>query len=214
MRSPSLHMDLQELCLLLGLTWPLMHMIEKQCLKCRMNLLIKSCLFKIYLYRFIDIYGYMSTGTLDVDKYTYTGTKGENPFGIHFSHCCSIQEAPLCPSRQFWYVPIKDGYTILYLSTSIARKSTKVGNESQRGFFHEQAGPELNAALHQLKDSTFLLPEFTLCFTNSDKERVSANIKDYSHHLFLCPSAVCTAQFHHLKRLVIQKMEKLHPYIN
>lgn len=152
------------------LTWPLMHIIEKQCLKCRRNPLIKLCLFRTNLYNScIDINRYMYTGTLDIDKYVYTGTKSENPFAIHSNHCCSIQEAQLSPSRQFWYVLIKGGYTGLYLST---RKSAIVGNQSQRDFFHEQAGPELNAALHQLKDSAFLLPEFAPCFTTSDKERV------------------------------------------
>lgn len=171
MRSPSLHVDLVWF-----LTWPLMHIIEKQCLKCRRNQLIKLCLFKTHLYRFIDIHRYMCTGTLDTHRCIYTGTKSENPFTIHSSHCCSMQEARLSPSRQFLYVPIKDGYTVHHLSTSIARKSEIVGHQSQRDFFHEQAGPELNTALHQLKESAFLLPEFTLCSTTSDKERESAHI--------------------------------------
>lgn len=87
-----------------------MHIIKKQSLKCRKNPLIKSYLFRTHLYNsYIDICKCMYTGTLDIEKYMYTGTKSENPFAIHSKLCCSIQEAQLSPSRQFWYVPIKDG---------------------------------------------------------------------------------------------------------
>lgn len=155
----------------------------------------------------------MSTGTLDIDKYVCTGTKSENPFAIHSTHCCSLQEARLCPSRQFWYVPVKDGYTVLCLSTNIARKNAEVGHQSQRDFFHEQAGPELNAALHQLKDSAFLLPEFALCFTTSDKKSLQTSkiaAITYSCLLVLCAQH----SFITLKDWWSKKVEKLHPYIN
>lgn len=152
----------------------------------------------------------MSTGTLDIDKYVCTGTKSENPFAIHSNHCCSLQEARLCPSRQFWYVPVKDGYTVLCLSTNTARKKCKSGESESERFLPWAGWTRTKCCIAPTKRQC--LPSAWICpVLHHFRQEESANIQDCSHHLFLSSSPMCTAQLHHLKRLVIQKSGKTAP---